>query len=72
MEAGVLPAASQGYNVIALENPGLDSEWGACGSFSGPGGAWKQLYTGAHTDNRYAEAVPLSTGLPELWRRSMQ
>ena len=59
MEAGVLPALKVGYNAIALDNYNLKNDWGACGSFSGPNGAWKQLYDAADpkSDVQYGKDV---------------
>lgn len=48
---GVLPAKAEGYNAIALDNYGLSNEFLACGSFSGPNGAWVQKYDAADPRN---------------------
>jgi len=57
VKLGVAPAAAAGYTALALDNFALDNDWKACGSFSGPGGAWVQRYTGAHTDPAYTADV---------------
>ena len=51
MRVGVMPAAAAGYNAMALDNYNLRNVWKACGAFSGPGGAWTQLYDEADPDH---------------------
>ena len=48
---GVDPAKSAGYSAIAFDNFGLRNQWKACGSFSGPNGAWKQIYDAADPEH---------------------
>eukprot|EP01048_Picozoa_sp_COSAG05_P012692 COSAG05_NODE_1293_length_5260_cov_2.373571_4_plen_307_part_00 len=52
-------AKAEGNNAIAFDNYDLHNEWKACGSFSGPGGAWKQLYDAANPreDPQYTKDV---------------
>ena len=57
MAAAVRPAKAAGYNAIALDNYGLRNTWKACGSFSGPDGAWVQLYDPTGPDTRYRADV---------------
>eukprot|EP01052_Picozoa_sp_SAG31_P008739 SAG31_NODE_446_length_15587_cov_29.651989_2_plen_1247_part_00 len=56
MASAVLPAKHRGSNAIELDNYNIYNEWGACGSFSGPGGAWIQRYNAAapEADHQYA------------------
>ena len=57
LEAAVRPARAAGYSAIGLDNYGLSNSWAACGSFSGPGGAWVQRYSGAAADAQYRADV---------------
>eukprot|EP00040_Diaphanoeca_grandis_P013809 m.69741 g.69741 ORF g.69741 m.69741 type:complete len:454 (-) comp24134_c1_seq2:106-1467(-) len=59
LSAAIVPAAKAGYNAIALDNYGLTNQWSACGSFSGPNGAWVQLYdaTNPRDDKQYTQDV---------------
>ena len=50
-----------GYNAIALDNYGIQNEFGACGAFKGPGGTWVQLYNGT-SDPKYTADVLDWTG----------
>ena len=55
----VKKAKADGYNAIALDNYGLRNSWKACGSFSGPGGAWVQKYSSSNPekDPQYTKDV---------------
>jgi hypothetical protein len=55
----VKKAKADGYNAIALDNYGLGNSWKACGSFSGPGGAWVQKYSASspEKDPQYTKDV---------------
>ncbi len=50
---GVEPAAAAGYDAVCLDNFSTQNNWGGCGSFSGPGGAWVGRYNGSHSDPLY-------------------
>ena len=51
LKYGVDPAKAAGYSAIAFDNFGLRNQWKACGSFSGPNGAWKQIYDAADPEH---------------------
>ena len=59
ISAAVKPAATEGYNAIALDNYGLSNQWKACGSFSGSNGTWVQKYSAAdpRKDPQYTKDV---------------
>lgn len=53
LENEIRPLLAVGYSGISVDNIAADNPFQYCGSFSGPGGAWVQRYTG----NRYDDSI---------------